>query len=102
MILGKNAVIFNPTGRPEVMAYMQEGAALKVERKEALAPAIREALAAGPLRDGLTARREQFVRRGAGPLDGRATRHIAGLILAMTGGGRSGRQANKYTQVEYG
>ncbi len=99
MILGKNAVIFNPTGRPEVMAYMQEGAALKVERKEALAPAIREALTAGPLRDGLTARREQFVRRGAGPLDGRATRNIAGLILEMAGGGR---QANKYTQVEYG
>jgi hypothetical protein len=71
-----------------VMAYLQEGAALKVASKEALAPAIIEALAAGPLRDGLTARREQFVRRSAGPLDGRATRNIAGLIMATAGEGR--------------
>jgi hypothetical protein len=88
MILGKNAVIFNPTGRPEVMAYLQDGAALKVAKKEKLAPAIIEALSPGPLRDGLTARREQFVRRSAGPLDGRATRNIAGLITAAAGEGR--------------
>ncbi|HEY41123.1 MAG TPA: hypothetical protein G4O18_04595 [Dehalococcoidia bacterium] len=83
MIFNKDVVIYNPTGRPEVVPYAQEGAAFKVERKEELVPVILEVLANDSQRTKLTESRREFVSRCAGPIDGRATQNIADIILKM-------------------
>ena len=86
MIFNKDVVIYNPTGRPEVVPYAEEGAALKIESKEELVPAILEVLADGSRQTKLAESRRKFVSRCAGPIDGRATQNIADIILRMING----------------
>ena len=83
MIFDKDVIIYNPTGRPELVPYAQDGAALKVENKEDLVPKILEVLENDSLRAKLAEDRKKFVSRCAGPIDGRATQNIANLILKM-------------------
>ena len=83
MIFNKDVIIYNPTGRPELVPYAQDRAALKVERKEDLVPAILEVLENDSLGAKRTEERKKFVSRCAGPIDGRATEAIASLILGM-------------------
>ncbi len=82
-IFNKDVIVYNSTERPEVMVYAQDGAAIKVERKENLVPTIFEILNNGSLRAKLTEDRKKFVSRCAGQIDGRATQEISNLILKM-------------------
>ncbi|GAF96704.1 unnamed protein product, partial [marine sediment metagenome] len=63
--------------------YVQDGAALRVERKEDLVPAILEILDNDSLRAKLAENRKRFVSCCAGPIDGKATQEISNLILKM-------------------
>ncbi|MFC2006760.1 CDP-glycerol glycerophosphotransferase family protein [Chloroflexota bacterium] len=83
MIFDKDVIIYNPTGRPELVPYAQDGAALKVERKEDLVPTIIKVLGDDSPWVKLAKERKEFVSRCAGSIDGKATETIANLILEM-------------------
>jgi CDP-glycerol glycerophosphotransferase (TagB/SpsB family) len=85
MIFDKDVIIYNPTGRPEMVPFAQNGAAIKVDSRDTLVSSLTKMLEDNSLRTQLDAARKQFVNRCAGPLDGNATRNIAELILKMVG-----------------
>ena len=83
MIFNNNIIVYNPSGRPEIVPYVRGGVALRVEEKEDLVPTILELLNNKKLQMELDKKRKKFVRYFAGSIDGNATRNIADLIKQM-------------------
>lgn len=83
MIFGSNVIIYNRTGRPEVIPYVDDGVAVRVEKKEDLIPTISEIFKNEKLIYGTAKKREEFVKYCAGSIDGNASQNIANLIYQM-------------------
>jgi len=85
LMFNDDVIVYNQTGRPESVPYCDDGAALKVTRKEDIVPEILRVLGKDEESTLLGERRKEFVKRAAGPIDGSATRNIASLIIRMIG-----------------
>lgn len=83
MILGKDAVVYNPTGRPESATYVKEGVALRVTKKSDLAPTLINILQDKSLRAALAEKRKKYIQHCAGEIDGNASERLVDLIYRM-------------------
>jgi hypothetical protein len=85
-IQGRPVLTVFPTGGRERYPFAAEGAALKVDSCEAIAPALRGLLENADLRARLAQDRRRFLQRHVGVLDGGATARIADAIAARAAG----------------
>ncbi len=81
-IQGRRVLTVFPTGGRERYPFAAEGAALKVDSCEEIAPALRDLLQDPDLRARISQERTRFLDRHVGVLDGGATSRIAAAIAA--------------------
>ena len=81
IIFGKPVVSVNLTGEEDCYPFAASGAALAAREPNEVLPALRAALTDEQAREGLARRREEFIARHVGPLDGRAAERMAAMIL---------------------
>ena len=83
IILGKPVVSVNLTTDEDCYPFAETGAALAARRPEEILPALRAALTDEEARRRLAAQQDEFVARHIGPLDGRAAKRIADVIVGL-------------------
>ncbi|MFC2019185.1 hypothetical protein ACFLU4_04420 [Chloroflexota bacterium] len=83
MIMDKPVIEINLTGKPDILPYVQSGAALSVHRENDLLPTIRSALYNEEVREILATKRKAFIYNYAYLVDGQAARRIRDLIIQM-------------------
>lgn len=88
-LMGKPVVTINLTSRRDQYPYAAEGGALAAYSYDEILPTLRAALTDEATRARLAAKREQFLARHLGPLDGHATQRIAARIATRAGDGGS-------------
>ncbi|MFQ5811132.1 MAG: UDP-N-acetylglucosamine 2-epimerase, partial [Armatimonadota bacterium] len=81
IIHGKPVVSINLTGDEDCYPFAASGAALAARRPSEVLPALRSALSDEPTLRRLARQREEFIQHHVGPLDGRAGRRIAAIIV---------------------
>lgn len=83
MIIGKPVIIINLDNKPEVIPFVQSGAALGVYKPENIASTIKDALYNEEIRKKLEEKRKKFVYEQAYMVDGKATERVVALIEKM-------------------
>jgi len=83
MIIGKPVIIINLDNKPEVIPYVQSGAALGVYKPEDIISVIKDALYNEEIRKKLEEKRKKFVYEQAYMVDGKATERVVKLIEEM-------------------
>ena len=83
MIFNKNVLIYNPSNRPEVMVCFQDGAAIKVTKKEDILPNLTKLLNDEKMKNKLESFRKKYVNKCVNAIDGYATTRITKLIYDM-------------------
>ncbi len=80
MMLGKPVITINFTGKPDVMPYVQSGAAIGVYQREKLSLAIKSIFEDEHIRKELEVNSKEFVHQHAYKIDGKSTKRIMELI----------------------
>jgi CDP-glycerol glycerophosphotransferase (TagB/SpsB family) len=83
MLFDKPVMILNLRGRPDLVPYVERGAALGVYDLPDLAQAIQAALDEEAVRERLGVARKAFTSYYLDRLDGRSSERVVGLILQM-------------------
>ena len=81
MVLGKNVIVYNPTSRPELLPYVQNGAAIRITKKEDLQPMIDRIYNDVELNRELSKKRQAFVKYCLGDIDSQVTKNISEFII---------------------
>jgi CDP-glycerol glycerophosphotransferase (TagB/SpsB family) len=83
MLLGKPVLVINLTGKPDMMPYVESGAALGVYDENDILGTLEEILYNPKTRDKLADKRKEFVADYCFSLDGLASQRVVKLIYSM-------------------
>jgi hypothetical protein len=82
LTIGKPVIIMDFAGEP-VPVYAERGAALFIDKEDALLPAIKSLLYDEEARQKLGEAREKFISEGKYRQDGQASKRVADLVVSM-------------------
>ncbi|MCX6707907.1 MAG: UDP-N-acetylglucosamine 2-epimerase [Candidatus Woesearchaeota archaeon] len=83
IMMNKPVVVLNMSGKPDIVPYAQEGAAIGVYKADHLEPAIRNALFDSKKRAALLKESKAYSFRHAYKMDGNATERVLKVIGSM-------------------
>lgn len=86
IILGKPVLLVNPFGVEQGLPYASEGAAVEITSLDDLDSAVTDVFLNPDTRNRLAERRGPFLEKYVGPVDGKAARRVADVILRLAEG----------------
>lgn len=93
LMLNKPVIVIEFTSRPIPVVYVEAGAALYIDKEDALAPAIEGILHDEEARQRLAKAREKFVSEGNYKPDGQASQRVADLVIEMIEESKRGKSS---------
>lgn len=85
LLFSRPLIIFNPTGRPDVINYVAGDAALPARTERELHSTLRDILTCPRVSAQLLEKGKHYLASQVGPLDGRASERVALSILGLAG-----------------